>query len=57
MCVKLLFENLNLGLWPLYFSSTYTCRVTIALKVHGSKKIILIEAVENDMLCNEAKKV
>ena len=36
MCVKLLPEDLNPGIYPPHSTSTYTCRITIAPKVCGS---------------------
>ena len=35
MCVKFSPEDLNFGLCPPHPTNTYTCRVTIALRVHG----------------------
>ena len=39
MCVKLLPKDLNLGSCPQHFISTYTCEVTIALRVRGGKVV------------------
>ena len=41
VCVKLPSRDLNPGLYPLQPTSTYTCGVTIALKVCGGQEHIL----------------
>ena len=36
VCVKLLSEDLNPGPYPPYSTNTYTCEVTVALRVCGN---------------------
>ena len=38
MCVKLTSKDLNSGSYPPYLTSTYTCGVTIALRVCGGER-------------------
>ena len=38
MCATLSFGDLNPDPYPSYLTSTYTCKMTTAPKVHGVKK-------------------
>ena len=42
MCVKLFLRDLNPGLYPSHPTSTYTCRMTVALRVCGGLCDLLI---------------
>ena len=41
ICVKLPSEDLNYDSYPPYPTSTYTCGVTIAPRVHGDRLLLL----------------
>ena len=46
MCVKLLLRDLNPNPYPLHPTSTYTCRVTIALRVYSGKNLFVKDTKE-----------
>ena len=44
MHVKLPLGNLNSGFCPPHSTNTYTCRITIALKMYGSVTILFLNS-------------
>ena len=48
MCIKLSLKNLNPKLYPIYPTSTYTCEVTLALRVHDGDIVVTCKIISMD---------
>ena len=48
MCIKLSLKNLIPKPYPIYPTSTYTCEVTLALRVHDGDIVVTCKIISMD---------